>query len=258
MNPRRLGLKNEHDTASAPPQVAAGTPAAPGACCRSCLPPPLPRRPEIPLVLTPAGRSARRRRIYWPQPDHFSRPGCVGYGFGTFPPGCSYEPCRHHGTPGAVRADLPLPHRHCAFALVARLVVGPKPWGLIHSVAGRLRRSLLLPYLALSFAVLRHLLRRDAGVERCEPAWNTIIFNLHRLNFGFMAMMLLLVPVQCYAEELAYRGFMMQMLAAGPHPGCRLCCPPSVHALPRLRPLGSGTILAMGIYAGFSAGTPAV
>ena len=31
---------------------------------------------------------------------------------------------------------------------LARLVVGPKPWGLIHSVAGRLRRSLLLPYLA--------------------------------------------------------------------------------------------------------------
>ena len=36
---------------------------------------------------------------------------------------------------------------------LARLVVGPKPWGLIHSVAGRLRRSLLLPYLGLSFAV---------------------------------------------------------------------------------------------------------
>ena len=37
---------------------------------------------------------------------------------------------------------------------LARLVVGPKPWGLIHSVAGRLRRSLLLPYLGLSLSLI--------------------------------------------------------------------------------------------------------
>ena len=69
----------------------------------------------------------------------------------------------------------------------------------------------------------------------------------------YIAMMLLLVPVQCYAEELAYRGFMMQMLAAGSAPpGCRLCypqycsCSPT-HTTPGVR----STILAMGIYAGF-------
>lgn len=95
---------------------------------------------------------------------------------------------------------------------VARLVVGPKPWGLIHSVAGRLRRSLLLPYLGLSFAVYGIYYAVALAVSGASlPEYR--YFQPPQVEFWvYVAMMLLLVPVQCYAEELAYRGFMMQML----------------------------------------------
>ena len=44
-----------------------------------------------------------------------------------------------------------------------------------------------------------------------------------QVEFWVIAVLIpLLVPVQCYAEELAYRGFMMRTLGAGCAPGRRL------------------------------------
>ena len=69
----------------------------------------------------------------------------------------------------------------------------------------------------------------------------------------YLAMMLLLVPVQCYAEELAYRGFMMQMLGRWLRtPWLPIVLPAVLFMLSHAYdPWGQSTILAMGIYAGF-------
>ncbi len=95
---------------------------------------------------------------------------------------------------------------------VARLVVGPKPWGLIHSVAGRLRASLLLPYLGLGFVIYGlyyAVILVTNGVSLPEYAYS----QPSQVEFWVVILMaLVLVPAQCYAEELAYRGFMMQAI----------------------------------------------
>lgn len=136
---------------------------------------------------------------------------------------------------------------------LARLVVGPKPWGLIHSVAGRLRRSLLLPYLGLSFAVYGiyyAVMLALSGESLPEYRY----FQPPQVEFWvYVAMMLLLVPVQCYAEELAYRGFMMQMLGRWLRtPWLPIVLPAVLFMLSHAYdPWGQSTILAMGIYAGF-------
>ena len=69
----------------------------------------------------------------------------------------------------------------------------------------------------------------------------------------YVVMMLLLVPVQCYAEELAYRGFMMQMLGRWLRtPWLPIVLPAVLFMLSHAYdPWGQSTILAMGIYAGF-------
>ena len=136
---------------------------------------------------------------------------------------------------------------------IARLVVGPKPWGLIHSVAGRLRRSLLLPYLGLSFAVYGiyyAVMLALSGESLPEYRY----FQPPQVEFWvYVAMMLLLVPVQCYAEELAYRGFMMQMLGRWLRtPWLPIVLPAVLFMLSHAYdPWGQSTILTMGIYAGF-------
>ena len=136
---------------------------------------------------------------------------------------------------------------------VARLVVGPKPWGLIHSVAGRLRRSLLLPYLGLSFAVYGiyyAVVLAMSGVSLPDYHYS----QPSQVEFWIIVVLiLLLVPVQCYAEELAYRGFMMQMIGRWVRTPWLPIVLPAVlfmfsHAYD---PWGQSTILAMGIYAGF-------
>ena len=131
--------------------------------------------------------------------------------------------------------------------------MGPKPVGLIHSVAGRLRRSLLLPYLGLSFAVYGiyyAVMLALSGESLPEYRY----FQPPQVEFWvYVAMMLLLVPVQCYAEELAYRGFMMQMLGRWLRtPWLPIVLPAVLFMLSHAYdPWGQSTILAMGIYAGF-------
>ncbi len=136
---------------------------------------------------------------------------------------------------------------------IARLVVGPKPLGLVHSVAGRLRRSLLLPYLGLGFVIYGiyyAVVLATSGVNLPEYRY----FQPAQVEFWiYVVMMLLLVPVQCYAEELAYRGFMMQMLGRWLRtPWLPIVLPAALFMFSHAYDFwGQSTILAMGIFAGF-------
>ena len=139
---------------------------------RPGLPSSFARRPGDPLVLTPAGGACSASssslacpsccRSSWPRPLR-------GSGLSLREITENRSLVMEHP---ALFPDLPfLAHRHRAFALSCTPGGGPGAlWGLIHSVAGRLRRSLLLPYPGLGLRDLRYLLRSDGGGERCVPA----------------------------------------------------------------------------------------
>ena len=94
-------------------------------------------------------------------------------------------------------------------AYVARKIMGPRPLGLLHSVTGRLRWKWLLRCGLAALAIfvvvngLSILLDLMAGGEAIEftlaPQWGWLLL-----------MVVLLVPVQCFAEELIFRGYLMQ------------------------------------------------
>lgn len=136
---------------------------------------------------------------------------------------------------------------------LARLVVGPKPWGLIHSVAGRLRRSLLLPYLGLGFVIYGIYYAVMVAVSGASlPDYR--YSQPSQVEFWVIAVLiLLLVPVQCYAEELAYRGFMMQMLGRWVRtPWLPIVLPAALFMFSHTYDVwGLGFVFAMGVYAGF-------
>ncbi|WP_312397384.1 type II CAAX endopeptidase family protein [Kocuria sp.] len=94
-------------------------------------------------------------------------------------------------------------------AYVARMIMGPRPLGLLHSVTGRLRWKWLLQCGLAALAIfvvvngLSILLDLLAGGEAIEftvaPQWGWLLL-----------MVVLLVPIQCFAEELIFRGYLMQ------------------------------------------------
>lgn len=136
---------------------------------------------------------------------------------------------------------------------LARLVVGPRPWGLIHSVAGRLRRSLLLPYLGLGFVIYGIYYAAVLATSGATlPDYHYL--QPSQVEFWVIAVLILvLVPVQCYAEELAYRGFMMQMLGRWVRtPWLSIVLPAALFMFSHpYDAWGLGFVFAMGVYAGF-------
>lgn len=96
--------------------------------------------------------------------------------------------------------------------LGARLVLGPRPLGLIASVAGRMRWGwlglccgigvVLFAALQLLLAALPALAGADAvdWSVRWDPA----------TSWTLLVLILVLVPLQCAAEEFAFRGLPMQ------------------------------------------------
>ena len=136
---------------------------------------------------------------------------------------------------------------------LARLVVGPRPWGLIHSVAGRLRRSLLLPYLGLGFVIYG--IYYAAVLATSGAALPDYRYSQpSQVEFWVITVLILvLVPVQCYAEELAYRGFMMQMLGRWVRtPWLSIVLPAALFMFSHpYDAWGLGFVFAMGVYAGF-------
>lgn len=134
---------------------------------------------------------------------------------------------------------------------LARLICRPKPWGLIHSVAGRMRWSWLFLCMGISivlFVLLPVVFELFTGgsfaVEARIPA-TTLIW--------MMVLVFLLVPLQCYAEELVFRGYLMQTLGRWlKHPAWAIILPAPLFMLGHAYDMwGQLSILVMGLAAGF-------
>lgn len=98
--------------------------------------------------------------------------------------------------------------------LAARWAMRPRPLGLIWSVTGRIRWRYLMLTLALAAAV--YVLIQVAvtviavvlGVDAGQPA----VFEPQPWWWLSLILMLLIVPIQCTAEELVFRGYLAQTL----------------------------------------------
>ena len=95
---------------------------------------------------------------------------------------------------------------------IARLITNFKPLGLIHSIAGRLRWSYLGVFLGFGFLIFGLYYVGFATLDGSLTTQNSV----HPLNSGmfwlYIVLILLIVPFQCYAEELLFRGYLMQTL----------------------------------------------
>ncbi|WP_257011388.1 CPBP family glutamic-type intramembrane protease [Rothia dentocariosa] len=93
---------------------------------------------------------------------------------------------------------------------IARLITNFKPLGLIHSIAGRMRWSYLGVFLGFGFLIFGLYYVGFATLDGSLITQNSV----HPLNSGmfwlYIVLILLIVPFQCYAEELLFRGYLMQ------------------------------------------------
>ena len=93
---------------------------------------------------------------------------------------------------------------------IARLITNFKPVGLIHSIAGRMRWSYLGVFLGFGFLIFGLYYVGFATLDGSLTTQNSV----HPLNSGmfwlYIVLILLIVPFQCYAEELLFRGYLMQ------------------------------------------------
>lgn len=93
---------------------------------------------------------------------------------------------------------------------IARLITNFKPLGLIHSITGRMRWSYLGVFLGFGFLIFGLYYVGFATLDGSLTTQNSV----HPLNSGmfwlYIVLILLIVPFQCYAEELLFRGYLMQ------------------------------------------------
>lgn len=93
---------------------------------------------------------------------------------------------------------------------IARLITNFKPLGLIHSIAGRMRWSYLGVFLGFGFLIFGLYYVGFATLDGSLTTQNSV----HPLNSSmfwlYIVLILLIVPFQCYAEELLFRGYLMQ------------------------------------------------
>ena len=93
---------------------------------------------------------------------------------------------------------------------IARLITNFKPLGLIHSIAGRMRWSYLGVFLGFGFLIFGLYNVGNLVLAGSLTTQNSV----HPLNSGmfwlYIVLILLVVPFQCYAEELLFRGYLMQ------------------------------------------------
>ncbi|QEE60483.1 CPBP family intramembrane metalloprotease [Salinibacterium sp. dk2585] len=155
----------------------------------------------------------------------------VIYAFFAAEPGSAFERLINEGT-----IDMSDPWM-LAFALasvalmlpaiiLATLIMGPRPVGLLSSVVGRLRWGwmlrLALPALAVFlvvFAVYVFVLPLVFGEPVAMPEWGADSALL-------IAFTLLLVPVQATAEEYVFRGYLMQTIGTWlKHPAWAILLP---------------------------------
>ena len=93
---------------------------------------------------------------------------------------------------------------------IARLITNFKPLGLIHSIAGRMRWSYLSVFLGFGFLIFGLYNVGNLVLAGSLTTQNSV----HPLNSGmfwlYIVLILLIVPFHCYAEELLFRGYLMQ------------------------------------------------
>lgn len=134
---------------------------------------------------------------------------------------------------------------------VARLILGPKPWGLIHSVTGRMRWGWLATCCGLAALLVVVLpLAFDLAVgARYIPSTSLPTGGL----IAMLVAIILVVPVQAYAEELVFRGYLMQTIGRWlKHPVWAIIIPAPLFMLGHLYDLwGQLSVLVMGLAAGY-------
>lgn len=136
---------------------------------------------------------------------------------------------------------------------LARLACGPKPWSLVHSVHSRIRWPIL--WVGLGCAAICYgtyyvvLLGADGfaslGFHHHQP--QQVVF------WVYILLILTLVPVQCYAEELVFRGYLMQTIGRWlKHPAWAIALPAPLFMLGHTYDLwGQLSVLMMGMVSGF-------
>lgn len=96
-------------------------------------------------------------------------------------------------------------------ALLARLVLGPRHLGLIFSVTGRIRWKWLLLCFLVAVGVYAVVNLAGIGLDLATGGTPTSV----QLAPGFgwlLATTLIVVPLQCTAEEVVFRGYLAQMV----------------------------------------------
>lgn len=113
--------------------------------------------------------------------------------------------------------------------ILARLIMGPRPIGLLSSVAGRLRWKWLLrcvPLAALPFAVvfgIQFLIPSDGPAVAATVTSSTVLL---------VVLALVLTPLQATAEEYVFRGFLMQAIGGWlRHPAFAILIPVPLFAI---------------------------
>ena len=94
-------------------------------------------------------------------------------------------------------------------ALIARLALGPRPLGLIFSVAGRIRWTWLLTCFAVAVVVYAVVNLGGIGLDLLGGGTPTPLQPVPGF-WRLLASVLLVVPVQCAAEEVVFRGYLAQ------------------------------------------------
>lgn len=134
---------------------------------------------------------------------------------------------------------------------LARLIMGPKPWGLIHSVAGRVRWGWLMVCLGVAAVLLIVIpltldISTGSTYQLAPQAEGTTLVVL-------LICIALIVPFQAYAEELVFRGFLMQSIGRWlKHPAWAILLPAPLFMLGHMYDLwGQLSVLTLGIAAGY-------
>lgn len=137
---------------------------------------------------------------------------------------------------------------------VARLCMGPRPWGLIHSVAGRMRWG----WLALCFTLAALMMVIPLGLDVLLGTGAVgLLFATPPIQGGTLVIMLvliaLIVPFQAYAEELVFRGYLIQTVGRWlKHPAWAIILPAPLFMLGHMYDLWAQlSILVMGLAAGY-------
>jgi len=182
----------------------------------------------------------------------------VIYAFFAAEPGSAFERLINEGTidmsdPWMLAFSLASVALMLPAIILATLIMGPRPLGLLSSVVGRLRWGwmlrLALPALAVFlvvFAVYVFVLPLVFGEPVAVPEWGPDSALL-------IAFTLLLVPVQATAEEYVFRGYLMQTIGTWlKHPAWAILLPVPLFVAGHIYDVwGSLDVAVFAIFAGW-------